>query len=203
MNQDVLNKLKAIKVLKIKDAFRPTRKLEDLSRLLLINNELKTNQGSKDLNSIILKTVFYAGMRISELINLKLEHIFLDENKILILHGKHGKNRWLGINHELKTDLELYIKKQRPASLEAYLFILSDGRKLTRDRLEKRTKLLMNKAGLPGGLHQWRRGCLTYYANKGVPVPQLQMIAGHANIETTMKYVNPCEEEVIRNQINY
>lgn len=199
----LLSQLKQIKIMRSKEPNRPVCKQKDLDQLLEINSQMITSEASKALNAIILLTVFYEGPRISEIINLKLEHVFLDENRILILHGKHGKNRWLGINKELKPHLEKYIHEQRAQSEEPYLFVLSSGKRLTRDRLEKRIKILTKKAGRPGGLHQLRRGCLTHYANKGVPVPHLQLIAGHSNIETTMKYIRPDVEEVLRNQINY
>jgi len=199
----LLERLKSIKIIRSIEPNRPTRKHQDLQLILQINRKLSTTEASKHLNEAILNLAFYAGPRISEIVNLKLENVHLDDNKIFILHGKHGKNRWLGINKELKPVLESYIKEKRPQSNEPYLFVLPSGDQLTRDRLEKRIKILTNKAKLPGGLHQFRRGCLTHYANKGVPIPHLQLIAGHSNIQTTMNYIRPDVEEVIRNQINY
>lgn len=83
---------------------------------------------------------------------------------------------------------------------EDKLFLLPDGRPLKRDRLEKRLKVLTQKAGLSGSWHSLRRGCLTHYASKGAPMPYLQRIAGHSSILTTQSYVNPCLEEVLESQ---
>ncbi len=94
-------------------------------------------------------------------------------------------------------------KEQNNKPKNTYLFLLPDGRRLTRDRAEKRLKVLCNKAGLPGGWHQLRRGCLTFYASKGVPVPFLQMIAGHQSITTTQAYIRPDVEDVISKQVNW
>ena len=52
---------------------------------------------------------------------------------------------------------------------EDKLFLLPDGRPLKRDRLEKRLKVLTQKAGLSGSWHSLRRGCLTYFNRKGLP----------------------------------
>ncbi len=113
MNDSELARLKAIPIQRSKDPYRPVIRLADLNKLLEMNEGLHTTRSSKDLNAILLKFVFYTGLRISELVNLKLEHIFLDENKVLVLYGKHGKSRWVGINKELKQDLEKYIYEQR------------------------------------------------------------------------------------------
>jgi integrase len=85
----------------------------------------------------------------------------------------------------------------------ANLFILPNGKPLSRDRLEKRIKVIAKKIGAPGGLHAWRRGCLTHYAGLGAPMPFLQMIAGHSSILTTQSYVRPDLEEVLERQKNW
>jgi integrase len=110
---NILIKLKQIKIKRAKEPFRPTHREKDLIQWLEINQDLNTTQASKDLNSIILKFALYSGLRISELCNLKLEHVFLDEDKILVLHGKGGKNRWVAINKALKADLVDYILNKR------------------------------------------------------------------------------------------
>lgn len=81
-----------------------------------------------------------------------------------------------------------------------YLFLLPTGKRVTRDRLEKRMKYLCNKAGFSGGWHQWRRACFTNYANRGAPLHMLQLIAGHSDVKTTMKYIRPDVEEVLEKQ---
>jgi integrase/recombinase XerD len=203
MHKNVLEQLKSIKLKRSKEPFRPVRRIEDLLKIIDISSQISKSQTSHELNQIILQSVFYTGLRISELISLKLEHVDLDHSRILVLHGKHGKSRWLGINRELKPNLERYISSVRPETNLPYLFVLPNGCKMSRDRLEKRIKSLSNRAGFPGGLHQWRRACLTYYAGKGVPVPHLKILAGHASIITTQSYIRPDVEEVIANQVNW
>lgn len=108
-----LQKLRSIPIKRHKEPYRPTRKPEDLETLLTINESLNTTRASKDLNAILLKFAFWTGLRILEICSLKLENVFLDEGKILVLYGKHGKNRWVGIHRELRGDLEKYIYEQR------------------------------------------------------------------------------------------
>ena len=99
--------------------------------------------------------------------------------------------------------LKRYLDKYKPKTNLPNLFVLPDGRKLTKDRIEKRIKLLANKTGLPGGLHMWRRACLTHYASKGAPISYLQAIAGHSSVLTTQNYIRPDIQDIIRDQINW
>ncbi len=203
MNHKMLDKLRLIPIKRHQEPYRPTRKPRDLETLLAINEDLNTTRESKDLNAILVKFVFWTGLRVSEICALKLENVFLEEGKFLVLHGKHGKNRWVGINKELKKDLAQYLKDQcnnRSTSNRLYLFVLPDGRRITKDRLEKRMKILCDKAGFPGGWHQWRRCCFTNYANRGAPLHMLRLIAGHSDIKTTMSYIRPDIEEVLERQ---
>jgi integrase/recombinase XerC len=110
----ILEQLKSIKIKRHLEPYRPTRKLEDIETLLKVNEDLQTTRASKDLNAVLLLFAFWTGLRVSEICSLKLENVFLDERKILVLHGKGGKNRWVAIHPELKTELEKYIYEQRP-----------------------------------------------------------------------------------------
>ena len=201
--KSVLTKLRSIKIKRAKEPFRPTRTIDDLEVLLSLNNKSSSTTYNKRLSSILLRFAFWTGCRVSEISSMKLENIFFNEGKILILHGKGGKNRWLGINKNIKDSLKDYIENHRPRKASPFLFVLENGSKLTRDRIEKRIKLLLTKAGMEGAMHSFRRGCFTTYASKGVPISHLQLIAGHSSILTTQSYIRPDVEQVIKEQQNW
>lgn len=199
-----IDKLRQIKIRRHKEPFRPVCKEADLEQMLAVNQSLNSSTDSKSLNHICLKFAFYTGVRISELVNLKLEHLDLSSDQVLIKHGKGGKNRKIGVNKGLKKDLEEYISYRSTINTDhGYLFSLPNGKRLTRDRLEKRIAYLAKKAGKPSGLHVWRRACFTHYANKGVPISSLQLIAGHSSITTTQNYIRPDIEDVVRGQVDW
>jgi integrase len=112
-SDNILERLRSIKIKRHKDIRRPTFREKELNLLLEANQRLKTNQASKNLNEILLKFAFYTGLRVSEICNLNLGDVFLDEAKILIFNGKGGKNRWVAINKALKEDLKNYIENVR------------------------------------------------------------------------------------------
>ena len=113
MDSPLLASLREIKLKRHKDPSRPTRTKKDLDLLLNMNANRNTTQASKDLNAILIKFAFYTACRVSEICDLKLENVFLDEGRIQIVHGKGGKTRWVGINKELKEDFRKYIYEQR------------------------------------------------------------------------------------------
>ena len=112
-SENILERLRSIEIKRHKDIRRPTFREKELNLLLEANNKLKTNQASKNLNKILLKFAFYTGLRVSEICNLNLTDVFLDEGKILVVHGKGGKNRLVAINKALKEDLKNYIENVR------------------------------------------------------------------------------------------
>ena len=143
---------------------------------------------------------FYSFLRAFEITQLELDDVDLAKNRILVREGKGTKDRYVGINHELKPPLLNYINNIRPKSKSSKLFLLPNGSEMSLDRLEKRIKYVFNKAGLKGLMHSFRRGGITHFANKNVPLSHLQIVAGHANIQTIMSYVNHKVETVIKEQ---
>lgn len=123
--------------------------------------------------------------------------------EILVRNAKGHKHRRVGINHEISKPFHEYINIHRPKTDLDYVFVLPNGKALTRDRVEKRIKILMKKAGMEGLMHSFRRGCFTYYANRNVPITSLRLIAGHSSILTTQNYIRPDIEEVLKQQINW
>ncbi len=173
---------------------------DGLKLALKVNNELSSSEASKALNNIVMLFAFYSFLRAFEITQLELDDVDLANNRILVREGKGTKDRYVGINKELKPHLLHYIQNIRPESKSSKLFLLPNGSEMSLDRLEKRIKYVFNKAGLKGLMHSFRRGGITHFANKNVPLSHLQIVAGHANIQTTMSYVNHKVETVIKEQ---
>jgi integrase/recombinase XerD len=196
-------KLKDTKIKRTISRVLDTLSLEDLGKALETNERLLTSETNKELNKIIMLFAFWTALRASEIINLEITDIDLKANRLLVRQGKGSKDRHVGINQELKPHLERYINVVRPESKSLKAFLLADGREISLDRLEKRVKYIFKKAGLKGLLHSFRRGALTHYANRGVPLSHLQIIAGHSSINTTIGYINHRVEEVVNAQVNW
>jgi integrase/recombinase XerD len=196
-------KFKDLKVKRTVSRVIDTLSLDDLNEALETIETLSTSRANKEMMKALFIFAFYSALRASEIINLEITDIDLKADRLLVRQGKGNKDRYVGINQELKPHLERYLNEIRPESKSLKAFLLVDGREFSLDRLEKRVRYIFKKAGLKGLLHSFRRGALTHYANRGVPLSHLQMIAGHANIQTTMSYVNHKVEDVIKAQVNW
>ena len=218
MTNELIELIKSVNLEKVKEAFIKfkdlkikrtvsrvidTLSLDDLNKALEIIETLSSSRVNKETMKTLFIFAFFSALRASEIINLEITDLDLKANRLLVRQGKGSKDRYVGINQELKPHLERYLNEIRPKSKSLKAFLLSDGREFSLDRLEKRVRYIFKKSGLKGLLHSFRRGALTHYANRGVPLSHLQIVAGHANIQTTMSYVNHKIEDVIKAQVNW
>lgn len=201
---EILNELSKINFARTKDPEQPIVKFEDINNAVNFIQESRIKPYNKDLYSITLEILGLSGMRISEYINLNLNDIDFNQDRIFVQTSKNGKSRWIGINHELKPKLQDYVSNIRPKTESNKVFVLEDGRSLTIDRVEKIFKQLRKLTGLKNlKPHSLRRLFCTHFAGKGVPLPHLQMALGHSSIAMVMRYCKPDQEEVLRQQVNW
>jgi integrase/recombinase XerD len=138
-------------------------------------------------NNLILEFLFYSGVRISELTNLRHRDW---ENNSLRIHGKGNKVRYVFLPPFLTSTFKL-------GSL-GYLFTNPHGEKLTtaylRYLIKKRVKLArINKWVSP---HTFRRSFATLLNSKGARLTTIQKLLGHSNLETTANYIHNSWEEL-------
>lgn len=125
--------------------------------------------------------LFYSGIRVSELVNIK--HQDYQDNSLKI-HGKGNKVRYVFIPPEL-------IKEINPYSSD-YLFTNRQGKKITREYIvkliKKRTILTEIKKRITP--HTFRRSFATLLNNKGCNLTTIQKLLGHSHITTTANYIH-------------
>ncbi|MFM7458760.1 MAG: tyrosine-type recombinase/integrase [bacterium] len=201
--KEAFTKLRELKIKRTVSRVIDTLSLEDLNKALEVIETLSTSRANQEIMKSLFIFAFYSALRASEIINLEITDIDLKANRLLVRQGKGSKDRFVGINRELKPHLERYLNEIRPGSESLKAFLLADGREFTLDRIEKRVKYIFKKTGLKGLLHSFRRGSLTYYAARGVPLSHLQIVAGHSSPNTTASYINHKVQEVINAQINW
>lgn len=204
IDESVLKEIDEIKLEKNKNPKQPVLSLKDVKRIIeyIERKFYRQPEYNRQLDQVIIWFLFYTGVRVSELSNLTLECLHLDKDRFKVVNSKGGKSRFVSINKDLRPYFDKYLDL-RPKSQSNNVFLLSDGRSLTVDRLEKRISKICKDAGFNTGLHQFRRGMITHYANKSVPITHLQRIAGHSSFSTTLAYYKPDEEEILRRQVNW
>lgn len=141
--------------------------------------------------------VFYAcGLRISELLSLKLSDLFLDEEMIRVF-GKGSKERIVPIGSSAINWLKTYLTKGRPLlqkkmKSENHLFLNNRGTKLTRMGVWKIVNKYIKESGIEKEVHPhtFRHSFATHLIEGGADLRSVQEMLGHADISTTQIYTH-------------
>ena len=137
--------------------------------------------------------VFYAsGMRVSEIINIKLEDLKLELGQILV-RGKGDKERVVPIGKAAQERISEYLADGRETLLKgkisSMLFVQHRGRKLTRQRVWQMVKEA-SATGRHASPHMLRHSCATHMVENGADLRTVQTILGHADISTSQIYTH-------------
>lgn len=146
---------------------------------------------------LILMTTYAAGLRVSEVIRLKPEHIDSQRMLIKVVDGKGRKDRYTMLSEKLLTELRRYYKACHPQN---YLFPSSIKRKkgqplsyeAVRSIYEKARKKVGVKNG--EGLHTLRHSFATHLLEAGYDIRKIQVLMGHCRLSTTMIYLHVSRE---------
>ncbi len=147
-------------------------------------------------NRSIIETLYGCGLRVSELVNLEIENIYLNES-ILRVIGKGNKERLVPLGREAKKHIEIYlneIRVQQPVKpeFEHILYLNRRGRQLTREMIFTVVKNLGVKAGITKKVspHSFRHSFATHLIEGGADLRAVQEMLGHESITTTEIYTH-------------
>jgi len=175
------------------------RKLPDTLSVDEINElisavDLSHPQGER--NRTILETLYSCGLRVSELITLKISDLFFEEGFIKVT-GKGNKERFVPIHYNAQKYITIYISEIRShlkptKSFEDTLFLNRRGKGLTRQMIftilkELAVKINLNKKISP---HTLRHSFATHLLKNGADLRAIQLMLGHESITTTEVYVH-------------
>ena len=166
---------------------------DDQIRALLGVIDTKSPIGFRDW--IIILTLLDAGIRVTELTELKLEHVNLMQ-RCLKINGKGNKERIVPIGISVQRALGKYINKYRPNPiypLSDNLFLNRDGMPLTPNRIQsiiERYALKAKIQGVRASPHTFRHTFAISYLRNGGDVFTLQRILGHETLDMVRNYVN-------------
>lgn len=156
--------------------------------------DLSKNEGER--NRAILEAMYGCGLRVSELISLKISDLFFDEGFIKIT-GKGNKERFVPIGKLTKKYIEIYKDEIRPhlvikKGFEDTLFLNRRGNQLTRAMIFTIIKDLAVKVGLHKNIspHTLRHSFATHLLENGADLRSIQLMLGHESITTTEIYVH-------------
>ncbi len=146
-------------------------------------------------NKTIIEVLYGSGLRVSELINLQLSKIYMDEAYMLV-EGKGSKQRLVPISPQAIRQLQLWKIDRNELNIqkgsEDILFLNRRGSKLTRDMIFKIVKELATQAGIRKNVspHTFRHSFATHLLENGANLRAIQQLLGHESITTTELYTH-------------
>ncbi len=187
------NPLELIETPRIGRKLPDTLSIVDIDRLIAAI-DLSSNEGER--NRAILETLYGCGLRVSELVTLKISDLFFEEGFVKIT-GKGNKQRFVPIGSYTQKYIEIYKDNIRShlniqKGYEDTLFLNRRGRQLTRAMIftiikDLAVKIDLNKTISP---HTFRHSFATHLLENGADLRSIQLMLGHESITTTEIYVH-------------
>jgi len=136
-------------------------------------------------------TTYAAGLRVSEVVHLRLPDLLSDRGQIRVVQGKGHKDRYTLLSPRLLEELRSYWRLYRPND---WLFPsrVYPERPITKEGAEWAFNEALRRAGLPerGGIHSLRHSFATQLLEAGVDLPTIQRLMGHSQLSTTATYLH-------------
>lgn len=175
------------------------RKLPDTLSVAEINELIGSIDLSKpegERNRAMLETLYGCGLRVSELIGLRISDLYFEEDFIKVT-GKGDKQRFVPISNINKKYISIYRKEVRvhqtiQKGFEDILFLNRRGKQLTRAMVFTIIKQLTEKIGLKKSIspHTFRHSFATHLLKNGADLRAIQQMLGHESITTTEIYMH-------------
>lgn len=167
--------------------------VKEIDRLLTAI-DLSHAQGYRNLT--ILETLYGSGLRVSELISLKISDLHFEEN-LLLITGKGNKQRLVPLGGVCKQKLQVYIEEVRvhvpvKKDFRDIVFLNQHGRQLTRAMIFTIVRQTAANAGIEKKIspHTFRHSFATHLLENGADLRSIQIMMGHENITTTEVYMH-------------
>jgi integrase/recombinase XerD len=152
-------------------------------------------------DAAMLELLYAAGLRVSELITLKLQDINLEAGFVRIF-GKGSKERIVPIGLHAKDKIDLYLKTARAMLLKQipspYLFVARAGKPMTRQGFWKLLRRYARQAGFKKKItpHSLRHSFASHLLEGGADLRAVQIMLGHVDISTTQIYTHVTREHL-------
>jgi site-specific recombinase XerD len=166
------------------------KKSRILPRVLSQEEVMVVLKNARNLKHLIIMSLLYSsGLRVGELINLKVADINFDRKQIHIRRAKGKKDRYVGLSNYLVPSLLQYIENYQP---DTYLINGQGSLQYTASSIRKLIKRAAMQAGINKRVnpHMLRHSYATHMLENGVDIRHIQELLGHRKPETTMIYTH-------------
>lgn len=170
------------------EKYLPVSMSEKEVELLLKSPSLDSFIGRRD--RAMIEMLYATGMRISELINLKITDV--DCNRLVAkVMGKGSKERLIPYGEIAADHLNIYLQDRKDINSND-IFLSNRGKKITRGAFWNRIKLYLRKENLKESIspHTLRHAFATHLLNRGADLRSVQILLGHSDLSTTQIYTH-------------
>ena len=160
---------------------------------------LNSPDASKEIeqrDKAMIEMLYATGMRISELVNLKITDIDMNRSVIKVM-GKGSKERLIPFGESASEALFNYLKIRKDSSSKE-VFISNRGRKITRVAFWQRIKVYLLRENLKISIspHTLRHAFATHLLNRGADLRSVQLLLGHSDLSTTQIYTHIAKQRL-------
>jgi len=160
---------------------------------------LNSPDASKEIeqrDKAMIEMLYATGMRISELVNLKITDIDMNRSVIKVM-GKGSKERLIPFGESASEALFNYLKIRKDSSSKE-VFISNRGRKITRVAFWQRIKVYLLRESLKISIspHTLRHAFATHLLNRGADLRSVQLLLGHSDLSTTQIYTHIAKQRL-------
>ena len=159
-------------------------------------NSPDTSKDIEQRDKAMIEMLYATGMRISELVNLKITDIDMNRSVIKVM-GKGSKERLIPFGESASEVLFNYLKIRKDSSSKE-VFISNRGRKITRVAFWQRIKVYLLRENLKISIspHTLRHAFATHLLNRGADLRSVQLLLGHSDLSTTQIYTHIAKQRL-------
>lgn len=183
------------------DAIRVPKKDRKLPEVLTKEEvSLLINSAETTKSRLMISLLYSSGLRVSELVKLKPNDVRFEENIGWVRQGKGGKDRMFLLSQQIGKDLQGYLQNRQNE------FLFSKDKPLTTRNIQKIVKKVREKSGIQKKVtpHTMRHSFATHLLEAGTDIRKIQVLLGHASLNTTQLYshVSTTELKKIQNPLD-
>ena len=149
----------------------------------------------------MLFTLYATGMRVSELVGIKLNNLDLNRGSVQII-GKGNKERLIPLSDIAIKYLKIYLSDYREILSKGrdqiFVYLSTHGKKMTRQSFWHRIKIYVKRAGIDKEIfpHTLRHAFATHMINNGADLRSVQLLLGHSDLSTTQIYTHVAQSKL-------
>ena len=166
---------------------------DEVERLLSSPN---SNRIIEKRDKAMIEILYATGMRISELVNLKLTDVDFNRS-VLKVFGKGSKERLVPYGEKAAEALNIYLR-DRKRSDSKNVFLSNRGSQITRGAFWQRIKVYIKRENLKSSIspHTLRHAFATHLLNRGADLRSVQILLGHSDLSTTQIYTHIAKQRL-------